>query len=148
EKIKRGENRVNVASLQPEDTAPETISGGYMFKSDNPAESDEYTFFGARQSIIMVYPGKRNIAQPQRAPQLNYVRSYFNSFSNAVFGPDFTNAATGYAPFIDVDSWIDHSIVSVATFNVDAIRLSGYFYKDRNKPLEMGPVWDCDRSLG
>jgi hypothetical protein len=148
EKIKRGEGRVNVASLDPQDTTPETITGGYMFKSDDPPEPDEFTLLGARQQLIMVYPGKRNLGQPQRAPQLSYVRSYFNSFSNAIFGSNFTNAVTGYAPFIDVDSWIDHSIVSVATFNVDAIRLSGYFYKDRNKPLEMGPIWDCDRSLG
>jgi len=26
--------------------------------------------------------------------------------------------------------------------------LSGFFYKPRNKPLEFGPVWDCDRGLG
>ena len=25
---------------------------------------------------------------------------------------------------------------------------SGYFFKDREKPLEMGPLWDFDRALG
>src|SRR6185369_2607854 len=88
EKIKRDEGRVNVTSLDPQDTSPDTITGGYIFKSDDPPESDEYTLFGARQQIIMVYPGKRGLGQPQRAPQLNYVRSYFNSFSNALFGPN------------------------------------------------------------
>src|SRR6185436_20293523 len=65
EKIKRGSGRVNVTSLDPVDTGPETITGGYMFKSDDPIEADEYAFVGARQQVIMVYPGKRSIAQPQ-----------------------------------------------------------------------------------
>ena len=148
EKIKRGDHRVNVASLDPGDSDPETITGGYIFKSDDPPEADEYTFIGAQQQVIMVYPGKRSLLQPQRSAQLNYVRTLFNNFGSALFGTNSADPVLGYAGYIDVDSWIDHSIVSVTTFNVDAIRLSGYFFKDRNKRIEMGPVWDCDRSLG
>ncbi len=148
EKIKQGPGRVAVESLQAEDTNAEAITGGYIFKSDDPPEADEVFFSGARQQVIMVYPGKRALAQPQRAAQLEYVRNYFAGFSNALFGASFTDPAAGYAPYIDVGSWIDHVMVSVTTFNVDAIRLSGYFYKDRGKPMEMGPVWDADRSLG
>lgn len=148
EKIKQGPGRVDVTSLQVEDTGPDAITGGYIFKSDDPPEADEVVFSGARQQVIMVYPGKRALASPQRAGQYDYVRSHFAAFSNALFGVNWTNPVSGYAPFIDVDSWIDHAMVSITTFNVDAIRLSGYFYKDRGKPLEMGPVWDCDRSLG
>ena len=83
-----------------------------------------------------------------QAPQFDYVRNYFAGFSNALFGVNFTNPISGYAHYIDADSWIDHAMVSVTTFNVDAIRLSGYFYKDRGKPMEMGPVWDADRTFG
>ncbi|HXJ57646.1 MAG TPA: lamin tail domain-containing protein [Verrucomicrobiae bacterium] len=148
EKIKRGPHRVNVTSLDPADTAPDTITGGYMFKSDEPIEPDEYAFLGARQQNIMVYPGKRSIVQPQRAPQLAYLRSYFGAFSNALFGLNWTNPVTGYAQYADVNSFVDHLLISAITYNVDAIRLSGYFFKERNRPLEMGPIWDCDRSLG
>jgi hypothetical protein len=148
EKVKQGDGRVDVASLQAEDTSPELISGGYVFKSDDPPEGDEVFFTGARQQIIMVYPGKRTLAQPQRAAQFNYVRDFFAGFSNALWGANWTNPVSGYTQYIDVDSWIDHAMVSITTFNVDAIRLSGFFYKDRGKPMEMGPVWDCDRSLG
>jgi hypothetical protein len=148
EKVKQGEGRVDVASLQAEDTSPELISGGYIFKSDDPPEGDEVFFTAARQQVIMVYPGKRALAQPQRAAQMDYVRNFFAGFSNGLWGANWTNPVSGYAQYIDVDSWIDHAMVSITTFNVDAIRLSGYFYKDRGKPMEMGPVWDCDRSLG
>ena len=33
-------------------------------------------------------------------------------------------------------------------FNVDALRLSAYFYKDRTNELVFGPIWDFDRSQG
>ncbi len=148
EKIKQGRDRVDVAPLQVEDTAPEVVSGGYIFKSDDPPEADEVFFNGARQQVIMVYPGKRALASPQRAAQFDYVRSFFAGFSNALFGVNWTNPVSGYAQYIDVDSWIDHAMVSITTFNVDAIRLSGYFYKDRGKRMEMGPVWDADRTMG
>jgi hypothetical protein len=55
---------------------------------------------------------------------------------------------TGYHAYIDVDSWIDHHILNVLGRNVDAIRLSGYFFKDRNKKIEFGPIWDFDRAMG
>ncbi len=48
---------------------------------------------------------------------------------------------------MDVDAWIDHHILNVMTFNVDALRLSAYFYKPRNGKLVFGPIWDFDRAL-
>jgi hypothetical protein len=33
-------------------------------------------------------------------------------------------------------------------FNVDALRLSAYFYKPRTNSLVFGPIWDFDRSQG
>src|SRR2546422_6067417 len=32
-------------------------------------------------------------------------------------------------------------------FNVDALRLSAFFYKERNGKLFFGPIWDFDRAL-
>ena len=40
---------------------------------------------------------------------------------------------------IDADSWIDHHLINAFMFNVDAFRLSGYFYKDRSEKIKMGP---------
>jgi hypothetical protein len=36
----------------------------------------------------------------------------------------------------------------VLTKNVDALRFSAYFFKERGGRLAAGPVWDFDRSLG
>jgi hypothetical protein len=52
-----------------------------------------------------------------------------------------------YEQFIDVDSWIDHHILNVLPMNVDALRLSTYFFKKRDGKIEYGPIWDFDRSM-
>jgi hypothetical protein len=38
--------------------------------------------------------------------------------------------------------------VNVLTKNVDGLRFSAYFHKERGGRLAAGPVWDFDRSLG
>ena len=62
--------------------------------------------------------------------------------------PNYTSPALGYAAYIDVASWIDHHILNVMAFNVDALRLSAYFYKPRQGKIIFGPIWDFDRSQG
>ncbi len=63
---------------------------------------------------------------------------------------NFVNAVTEkhYSEYIDVDSFIDHNLVTALTKNVDGLRLSAYFYKQRDQRVVAGPVWDFDRSLG
>ena len=64
--------------------------------------------------------------------------------------PDFRHPTTRqhYSEFIDVDAWIDHNILNALTKNVDGLRFSAYFYKDRGGRLSAGPLWDLDRSMG
>ena len=76
------------------------------------------------------------------------LRAIFPSSSAALWAANYTNPLTGYAAYIDVDSWLDHHIFNVLVYNVDAFRLSAYFYKDRSQKISMGPLWDFDRSLG
>jgi hypothetical protein len=83
-----------------------------------------------------------------RQAQYNYITTTFAQFGGALWGSSYTNPITGYAAHIDVDSWLDHHILNALAFNVDALRLSGFFYKDRERKIEMGPLWDFDRSLG
>src|SRR5439155_9339442 len=147
EKVKRNKNRVDVEALQPENTNAPAITGGYMLKIDR-SDQDERTITAGNQNMIWVYPDGPQMDTPQRLPQKNYLSNYFASFYIALTGPNWTNPVTGYTPWIDVDSWIDHNIQGVLTMNADWLRLSGYFFKNRSKGIEMGPVWDYDRSQG
>lgn len=147
EKIKRGKDRVDVDKLEPEHVNLPEVTGGYIMKVDRlgPGENG---FSAGGQGMAYVEPGETDIELPQRDPQQQYLSSYINAFGNALNSAAFTNLNTGYPAYVDVDAWIDHHIVNVMAFNVDALRLSAYFHKPRNGKLVFGPVWDFDRALG
>ena len=71
-------------------------------------------------------------------------------FLEALAQPGFRHPRTGrlYSSYIDVPAFIDHNLMTVLFKNVDGLRLSAYFYKNRGGPLVAGPVWDFDRSSG
>jgi hypothetical protein len=148
EKIKRNGERVDLARLAPEHTQSPQVTGGYLLKVASDLDSDERAFNAANLGIGYQYPNGLEMVTAQRAPQANYIRDYFNAFYAALTGPDPGNTISGYPAYIDVESWIDHHLLNVITLNVDALRLSAYFYKERERKIEMGPIWDFDRSMG
>ncbi len=153
EKIKWDKNRVNITkihsvdNLNPQDNSSPNVTGGYMMKIDRLGEG-ETGFSAAGQTIVYDYPKEPEIKTPQRAPQKQYLQNYMNSFGAALNTAGYTDPTNGYRAFIDEPSWIDHHILNVMAFNVDALRLSAYFYKDRTNRLVFGPIWDFDRSQG
>ena len=149
EKVKRGPNRVDIAKLEPWHTNATDVTGGYLLKNDR-ADSNERTFYDAAMQggIVYVDPPGLEMETAQRTLQAQYIQGYFASFGTALWGPNYTNPVSGYAPYIDQPAWIDHHILNVFSYNVDGIRLSAYFFKDRGGRIAMGPLWDFDRSLG
>jgi hypothetical protein len=153
EKIKWDKNRVDITkihsvdNLNPQDNASPNVTGGYMMKIDRLGDG-ESGFNAAGQTIVYNYPKESEIKTPQRAPQQQYLQNYMNAFGTALNGVNYTNPTNGYLAFIDEPSWIDHHIINVMAFNVDALRLSAYFYKDRTNKLVFGPIWDFDRAEG
>ncbi len=147
EKIKRGKSRVDIDKLKPDDNAVPAVTGGYMLSIDRlgPGESG---FGAAGQTIVYDDPAESDILAPERAPQAKYIQNYMTAFGNALNGPNYTSSTLGYQAYIDVDSWIDHHILNVLTFNVDTLRLSAYFHKPRQGKIFFGPVWDFDRTQG
>jgi hypothetical protein len=148
EKIKRGPNRVNITKLNPQNSTLPTVTGGYLLKIDSygPTETTFYDSY-SQNPIVFVDPPHRQMASPARLPQLHYISGYFAAFGAALWGPQYTNPSTGYAAYIDVDSWIDHHLLECFFQNVDAFRLSGFFYKDRGQRIEMGPMWDLHLTM-
>ncbi|MFC0876363.1 CotH kinase family protein [Saccharicrinis sp. FJH2] len=152
EKVKKDNDRVNIATLNPDEIMGDEVTGGYILKIDRPD-------FGAWTSpckdrsghfdipISYVYPEYENMPQVQR----DYIRNYVTSFENALKGGGFKDPVTGYRPFIDVTSYIDFYLINELGRNVDGYRLSTYFYKDKeskNGRLTMGPLWDFNLAFG
>ena len=137
EKISRSKDRVNVTRISADDnTAPE-VTGGYMFKIDRPDPGDT-GFSAGGQSVKWVEPKEDEVTSKQSS----YVRTYFNNVYKNL------SSSTRYDQYIDPLSWVDHHMLNEFTKNPDGLRLSTYFFKDRNKRLEYGPVWDFDRTMG
>lgn len=137
EKIKRDKNRVDITRISPEDNSEPEVTGGYIFKIDRPDPGDS-GFSAGGQGVKWVEPKEDEVTSKQSG----YVRGYFNKmYSNL-------NHRTKYADYIDPLSWVDHHMLNEFTKNPDGLRLSTYFYKDRNKRVVYGPIWDFDRTMG
>jgi len=141
EKISRDAERVAVEKLYPWDSTEPRISGGYALSIDRAGDGSFSTSRG--RSLNYVYPKGEDITKTQAA----WIKGYFNDMENALYGPDFTNPHTGYAQYIDVNSFVDHHLLNLLPLNVDAFRLSGYLFKPRRGKVELGPIWDFDRAL-
>ena len=147
EKIKIGANRVDIDKLEPEHTTVPKVTGGYLMSVDRSAAGTS-PFSAGNASINYLDPDYFDMQMPQRASQAQYIKNYINNFYTVLNGANWKDPLNGYAAYIDVPAWVDHHILNVVTFNVDALRLSGYFFKPRNGRLSMGPLWDFDRTQG
>lgn len=149
EKIKRDNNRVNITKLGASDIAEPELTGGYILSIDSvdPGDSGFLSDRGLPSDPSSVYTYAEPKEEEIAFSQSEYIRQYINDFEDVLYGPDFADPAIGYRQFIETDSFIDHNLLNVLAKNVDALRLSTYFYKDRSSMLNMGPIWDFDRSM-
>ena len=146
EKIRRGKDRVNIKKLDPYDNNEVSKTGGFIWKVDrlDPGDSG---FSAAGQTMAYYYPKEIDVKTPQRDPQEKALTAYINSFGTALNGANYTNPETGYAKWLDVPAALDHHLLNVWSFNVDGLRLSGYWHKERGGKMVAGPIWDFDRAL-
>jgi hypothetical protein len=146
EKIERDKDRVNVEKLEPTDTTPPLVGGGYVFRVDH--EARDFTAGGL--NFGWVYPEPVELALPAREPQRTYMQRYMQELAEALDSPTFKHPRTGkpYADYIDVGAFIDLHLLNVLLKNVDAFRFSSYFHKTREGRVAAGPLWDVDRSSG
>ena len=156
EKIRRGKDRVDVAKLDPYDNDAVGKTGGFIFKIDRRDAGDtgfaaggysEGTLAAPGVGTAWYYPNETIVKGPQRDPQEQYLIGYVNSFKAALDSAGYKDPVTGYAAWLDVAEAVDHHLLNVWGFNVDALRLSGFLHKERGGKLLYGPIWDFDRAL-
>ena len=152
EKIKRDNNRLDIAKLNPDEIAGDDLSGGYLLKIDRPDEGYWVSPYKGENgfsdiNISYVEPEYSEMVQIQR----DYIKNFITDFEDALFGTDFNNPATGYQAYIDMTSFADHFLINELSKNVDAYRLSAFFYKEKDSKggkLHMGPIWDYNLGFG
>ena len=144
EKIEQGADRVAIERLGPLDDAEPEVTGGYLLKKDWLDGDEFFRTAVYRDALTFVSPRSEEISDRQR----DWVQEHFDEFENALRGVGFADPVTGYAQYIDVDSFIDHHLLVELARNVDGFVVSTYLSKDRDGKIRMGPIWDYNGSLG
>jgi hypothetical protein len=151
DKLSRGNNRIDVEKLGPEDNTAPNVQGGYVFKIDRLDTGDAGLGAGGRTFALVQpkeftsYPSHLPVMTPQ---QKSYLQTTLNNMYAACTSPNFMSPTLGYAAHLDVPAAIDHHILSLAPKSADAFRLSGFWHKSRYGKLVMGPIFDFDRAMG
>ncbi len=140
EKIKRGPDRVDIEPLETDPINAPEVNGGWLLKIDRADPGDQGFEAGGRR-LLYVDPKESEVT----ARQAEYITQQIDAMAASLTD---TDPETGYARYIDVDSWIDHHLLNVLTKNPDGLRLSTYLFQDAGGKIEFGPIWDFDRSMG
>ena len=157
EKLKRDSGRIDINNLKDDENEGEDLTGGYIIKIDKndpegyTAQNSFNSQYGSSLdadggTIRFLYddPDFDEITEQQR----NYITTYVADFEDALALDNFTDPETGYASYIDVDSFIDFFILNEISNNVDGYRISTWMQKDKNEKLKMGPIWDFNLAFG
>ena len=152
EKIKQGKNRVDIAELDPSDNSEPEVTGGYLLRFEPPGIANDGPRATGWSSVEILEP------DAPTTQQRNYIGGYFDDFvatlgwsrgsgpnNNGIVNPD---PLTGYPAFINVDSFVNHFIISELGRDQDAYVRSDYMFKDRAGKLNKGPIWDHNLIMG
>jgi hypothetical protein len=157
EKIKQDAYRVNIAELSATDISDDEISGGYILQIDRTGNLSPEEYWTT--PTFSPYPGfPRNTFEyydPKyfelTSKQAEYIKEWINNVDKVMGSSNYRNKDTGYRKYIDVPSFVDYLILHELNKDIDAYRLSAFFYKDRDSnggKLKAGPPWDYNLTYG
>lgn len=141
EQIRIDKNRIDITEMEPTDISGEAITGGYVFEMDFHFDNVNqwWTPQGFPSSIS--FPDEDDIVPEQ----IEWAKNYFNEVERVIFDGGFADPETGYAAYIDPQSFVDYWLVYELCINHEIANPgSVYLHKDRGGKLTAGPIWDFD----
>ena len=123
-------------------------SGGFIFELDGYA--DEQSMFTATSGIISTLV-KVNAPEFLRtnAGMFQAAADLWKEFFDAVQSLDgIAPGGRHYAQIADIDTMAAYWLTEVISANSDAAGYSRYAFKPQGRPLQWGPAWDFDGSIG
>ena len=134
QKVEESDNRVALGDT------------GYLLEIDqfDRLDADDVYFYSHNFLI--------NIKEPElefESDEFHYIKNLIRDFETALHSSSFSDANTGYAKYIDIDSFIDWYLISEITKNVDSKFFSSiYLNVMPGEKIKMGPLWDFDLAFG
>lgn len=159
ERIKRDANRVDIATLNPDEVSGDDVTGGYILRVDKLDPDYIPDMDGWVSSVNPTYPQavpvtfqyfypkNDEIVQPQRA----YIRDFVTAAEAALAGNNFLSRTEGYIRYLDLPSFVDFMLLNEISKEVDKYKYSTYFYKHKDSDggkLFAGPPWDFNLGYG
>lgn len=155
EKIKRDDNRVDIATLLPQDTEGDELTGGYVIRNDKTTDMETYEYWRGPsnrpyglQSLYMFYDPNYDELQFE---QRRYIVDFTQLFEETLIKSSFRDSLDGYRKYTNIFSYIDMMFINEISMNVDCYHFSTYFYKDKDSDggkFFSGPVWDYNIAWG
>jgi hypothetical protein len=169
EHIRVDANRVNVPEMKVTDTDADKITGGYLMEVDfrlnknycigntfdpvcvngvNTQRDIDFCIDSTHGMEPACFANPETLHDAAWSAQRDYIVKYYADMEAALFGSSFTDPATGYAAYLDVDSVVNYYLANELFKNVDGAAASFFLYKKRGGKIFFGPVWDFDLALG
>lgn len=78
------------------------------------------------------------------------IKDFFKNFESALYSSSYTNPSTGYAKYIDVDSFINNYIIEELAKDIDGnVRKSSFLvYEAKTQKIKFYHEWDFDLCFG
>ena len=148
EQIKLNKKRVNVEKMDPMETDPVKITGGYLLEIDT--YYDEKNKFLFSNLFNLPWMVKEPDEDELSDAAFQYIKGWIKDLET-LLKDNAKVQAHAYEEFLDVDTAIDYLIVEELTGNNDFYNgwpwpggHSVFLYKERGGKLYHGPVWDFD----
>lgn len=143
EKIKRGNDRVNIEKLNDLTVAQPDVTGGYIFRKDKTdVDSTPLTSTLGITGLQSFDPDFLNSAQQ------TYLNNYIATLEASLPPTSGGTPPWNYPNYLEEDTFIDAQWFVEWTKQVDGYVFSTYFHKDRNAKLRAGPIWDFNIAIG
>lgn len=154
EQIKLNKKRVNIEKMDPMETDPQKITGGWLLELDTYYDYGDYV----DETHKFRYQNLFNLPWIVKDPDddeisneaYQYIQNWIKDLEMLLKDSNKVRAHA-YEEFLDVDTAIDYLIVEELTGNNDFYNYwpsagphSTYLYKERGGKLYHGPVWDFD----
>lgn len=143
EKVEIGNGRIEINDMEDH---PEITTGGYLLEIDRMYARREPAYFMNKVAGPIVCKSPEEPTDEQMEYIQGIVSEAMQCIENGGKSPSSDKTLFDY---FDRDSLVKYFLVNEWIVNADAYLTSTYMYKPENSDkLFMGPVWDCDYSMG
>ncbi|WP_181312749.1 CotH kinase family protein [Nocardioides campestrisoli] len=119
--------------------------GGYLLEVDQRFRASGDPGFRTRRGTPVSFKDPDELERPES----RRIKKAVNAFEDVLYGDRFTHPVRGYAPLVDVDSFVDWYVVQELFRNQDSnFHSSVHVSWTPGGRFTLGPLWDFDLSAG